>query len=520
MTNRNILTIAGLALLVAGSLAAQPVPNAPPNGATDQPIDVTLSWRPLSTASAYEVHLSMTDDFTEYEEATVGESTAGFTNLLFQKSYHWRVRGLDPLGNPTPWSAVNTFTTRPSTGIPQLLLPADGTTDMEGAVKLEWTAIAGAGDYEVEWAENGEFRPSERAQTTMPEKLLTGLKQGTQYFWRARLVGAAAPGVWSRWFTFTTAWPAPAPLPTPVLISPADGAASLPGDVALIWSGTAAMKVRYDVEVARTNDFTELVAAAADLDSTAFDAVNLTPGETYFWRVRSSGDESRSEWTKEFSFSTAPPKPSGPVAPQLLLPANGATYIPETVMLSWDSIPDATGYTLQLSHDPEFALLTGGGRTTTASYEISGLTLDSTYHWRVRAENGVGESAWSRPFSFSTKTAQAETPSKPLLISPADASGDATLPTELVWERAKNATSYIVEISPDESFGEESTRLAALEPTAVAADLEKGTTYRWRVRALNESGPSAWSDVWSFTTEAGTSDVETEAPAAPPAAKI
>ncbi|HET8899803.1 MAG TPA: GEVED domain-containing protein [Rhodanobacteraceae bacterium] len=91
-----------------------------------------------------------------------------------------------------------------------------------------------------------------------------------------------------------------------------------------------------------------------------------------------------------------------PAAPGLLTPANGASGVSPTVSLSWAPIAGATSYTLQVASDAAFTTLvevhTG---LTTTSLQLM-LPADSTYYWRVLADNYCGGSGWSTVASFST----------------------------------------------------------------------------------------------------------------------
>jgi hypothetical protein len=96
-------------------------------------------------------------------------------------------------------------------------------------------------------------------------------------------------------------------------------------------------------------------------------------------------------------------------------------------------------------------------------------------------------------------------PSKPLLISPSNASKDVLHNNaHFVWHSVENATHYKVNISdlPDFTgfvFGSNKIQDTTFDFTLSVA---LGTTYYWRVCAYNAKGvASEYSDTWKYTTD-------------------
>ncbi len=81
-----------------------------------------------------------------------------------------------------------------------------------------------------------------------------------------------------------------------------------------------------------------------------------------------------------------PPSPPTPTSP-------GAA-----ITFKWSSSSGATAYTLQLNTSNGFepgTMVFNQNVGNVTSYEVSGLSLGTTYHWRVNASNASGTSAWS-----------------------------------------------------------------------------------------------------------------------------
>lgn len=94
---------------------------------------------------------------------------------------------------------------------------------------------------------------------------------------------------------------------------------------------------------------------------------------------------------------------TAPQAPTLFSPANGAANISIPVALIWNASNTATSYTLQVSSDNSFTnLVYNQSGMTGTSYDVTTLTVLTTYYWRVNAANSYGTSGWSEIWNFTT----------------------------------------------------------------------------------------------------------------------
>jgi len=90
-----------------------------------------------------------------------------------------------------------------------------------------------------------------------------------------------------------------------------------------------------------------------------------------------------------------------PPVPTLRTPANGATNLPTTLTLRWDSAAGATGYHVQLSENSLFlSTAVDDSMLKAPSRSVGPLVNNRTYYWHVRAKNGGGTSTWSSTASF------------------------------------------------------------------------------------------------------------------------
>jgi hypothetical protein len=82
-----------------------------------------------------------------------------------------------------------------------------------------------------------------------------------------------------------------------------------------------------------------------------------------------------------------------PAIPTLASPASGAVSQPVTLNLYWNVAAGAQTYRLQVSTDSLFGTtVIDDPSLTDTTRQITGLSLNTAYYWRVRAQNVAGSS--------------------------------------------------------------------------------------------------------------------------------
>ena len=165
--------------------------------------------------------------------------------------------------------------------------------------------------------------------------------------------------------------------------------------------------------------------------------------------------------------------------------------------LSWSRVPEATGYTVQVSSSSAFTS-TLWSTTTVNINAVPTIQLPSGELWfRVRANAVSGSSDWaSRQFTRAQDAG-------PTLKAPANG---ATLhqpsdPVLLSWETSPGAIEYEVEISSGAGFTDPalSRTYKTKTTTLVRPDPQPARPYYWRVRGILASGITThWSSDRSY----------------------
>ena len=126
------------------------------------------------------------------------------------------------------------------------------------------------------------------------------------------------------------------------------------------------------------------------------------------------------------------------------------------------------------------------------SKAITGLTPNTTYHYRVTATNSA-DTTNGDDQTFTTDPLGA-----PTLTSPENASAIHDTTPTFDWEDADGATGYVLQYSTEDTFSspvEETVSSSTFTPVSAL----EYRTYYWRVKSTLGATESGWSSEWSFT---------------------
>ncbi len=203
-----------------------------------------------------------------------------------------------------------------------------------------------------------------------------------------------------------------------------------------------------------------------------------------------------------------------PDAVALEFPEENAEDVDQDVTFVWEAGEFADSYRLQVADNPEFnlpAFNSGGIEETQA--EVTGLSANTVWYWRVKGRNAAGTGEWSDTRSFSTTLTE---PGIIVLTHPENQAEGVEFTPTFTWDADDIATGYHFQLATDSSFEEplaDEINLGENEFTIITS-LDAGQAYFWRVRAENESISGDWSEVFVFTTETATSLEDEEVPTA------
>ncbi len=499
------------------AIPTKPILIAPSNGNTVPVNEVMLKWQKSDLATSYRVQVGTSATFTSglvYENSAVTGTELLIPGLIEGRTYYWRVNAINLSGASSfseAWSfSTSTSSPTPSMEVPgkaELSSPTNGATNQNTSLTFSWKVTAGATTYRLQVSDKRDFSSLfyDRSGLSSTSQAVTGMKEGTEYFWRVRATNAAGNGSWSDTWRFTTKASTTVPL-APKLISPTTGSILEPTGVEPVWEKSTNAD-RYHIQVSTASNFSqEIVFEHSSLTGTSVQITGLVHGKTYYWRVRAGNSSGFGAYSAAWQFTTPTAQLSqttslpGKVA--LFSPADKSTDQAANLTLNWLAVSTAKSYSLVVSEFEDFSSPhTMLNNLAVTNQLITGLKPATKYFWKVSAVNEAGEGPYSDIWTFTVRSNTA-VPAKPKLLAPASTSIVNAFEVELKWEKAEGAEKYLIQISSSSDFKQlKFERSNHTGESIVPSGLEAQKTYYWRVMAINSNGNSQYSDIWTFTTE-------------------
>jgi len=272
------------------------------------------------------------------------------------------------------------------------------------------------------------------------------------------------------------------------------GTVITPTRVDLTW-GNVANEDGYVVQrqtVGATVGFVDISGNLA-ADTVAYSDTAAPANASLQYRVRAFNPNGISAYSNVLSISTAPPLPAAPGNLQ-------ATAIsPTSVQLNWtDNATSETAYDVERgvgAAPSSWTVLTTALAPDSVDYLDTTASVSTTYTYRVRARNTGGTSAYAQSNATTTLP---PAPTAPSGVTASQPSGSSPT-TRITWTNGTGQTSLEVQRRVGAgSYAAVSGPLSAATVTFDDTSAVAGTTYDYRVRAIN-SGGDAFSGSVTFT---------------------
>lgn len=195
----------------------------------------------------------------------------------------------------------------------------------------------------------------------------------------------------------------------PNQVYPLDNTVCTDNNVIFEWNASTdaeGNRITYRIEVAENNSFSPISQTTTSTAESKL--ISLEKGKAYYWRIKATDNQAaESDYSPAMQFLTEGEGVSNyiPFAPNLLAPELNAEIDGTSTTLSW-SASDADGDTLTF----DVYLDTNVNPTTKVSenqsgttYDASGLSVSSTYYFKVVVKDGNGGVSIGQIWSFSTK---------------------------------------------------------------------------------------------------------------------
>lgn len=324
----------------------------------------------------------------------------------------------------------------------------------------------------------------------------SGFAYLTTYYWRVRAKNEVGWGDWSETWNFTTIIQSPE---TPVPVSPANNSTGITQPLIIKWK-IALRAETYVLEVSEDSAFsTPLIVDSTLIDT--FKVINsLVSPVKYFWRVKARNTGGESDYSQIWNFRTLGP----PQTVTLIYPSNNAVNIPVDPTFTWTRATDQEnflGYWFELASDTAAGVIIRDTLVTDTLKAVTGLANNTSFYWRVKAQNETG---WGNFTAWSTfKTV------KKLIAAPTNLAATAVAvgQVRLEWtDNSDNETGFVIARKTGDS--------TSLEPLVILDTVSAGATqyldslvsdttlYSYLVAAYNNdtiSMPSNYAQVFTLT---------------------
>jgi len=364
------------------------------------------------------------------------------------------------------------------------------------------------------------FGGADMTPTILRATIANALKQADRYVWfytegATFLKPAAAGGASTTWVdavrqALNDAGTSTAPAPSgPAAPSHFAATATSSSAVDLSWWDMSSNETSFEVErkTGSTGTWSKVLTTGANVST--IDDIGLAGSTSYVYRARAVNSTGASAYSNESTATTPAPPPPVPAAPSTL--AATATSSSAIGLTWWDMSNNETSFEIERktgSTGTWSKVLTTGANVSTI--DDIGLAGSTSYVYRARAVNSTGASAYSNE---STATTPAPPPPVPAAPSHLAATATSSSAIDLAWwDMSNNETSF--EIERKTGTGGTWSRVLTTGANVSTIDdigLAASTTYYYRARAVNGSGPSTYSAEASATTKAPAGPV----PAAP-----
>ncbi|MFN3648483.1 MAG: fibronectin type III domain-containing protein [Armatimonadota bacterium] len=447
---------------------------------------ISLTWRDTSAnESGFRIERK-TGNGSFTQVATVDANVTSYldTGLSPGTRYTYRVRAVNAAGSSAFSNEASATTSSAPPPAPDRLAARALSSRR---VELTWRdRSTNEESFEVERRlENGTFQRVAVLPPNTTRYEDQGLEPETVYFYRVRAVNAGGPSAYTDEVRVETLSPPPPP-------AAPEGLAAAPQgffQINLQWLDRSTNEEQFEIE-RRTAGGAFARVATVPANTTTFADTMLQPGTLYFYRVRAVNEGGESAYSNVAQASTAPlpPPPAAPAGLDCEVPSTSQ------VRLTWqDRSNNEERFVIQRRTGTGAFQQVGQVAANTTSFTDSGLEPNTRYFYRVAAENAGGTSAFSEVCEALTLPAAAT-----------NLTGAAQGPDRiaLIWvDNNPGNVAYRVERSEDGGatfrvVGETAPGAVTFEDTG----LQEGTTYRYRVQAVNASGTSGYSNIVSIAT--------------------
>ena len=524
---KKTLIISVLLLLFAMNSMALNAPtlSSPNNNLENCYSRIAFSWSSVSGAS-YVLEVDTCPEFNSalLRHISVTSTSRTEYNFLYGTTYYWRVMAISTSDNTvqSDWSETRMFTTMDAVTLNSPSNNTSPTANFYSRQNFKWSSSIGSSSYILQldtvptfnsgMLQSIDVSSSSTFTDSYVNKYVYNMRYGTMYYWRVCAVNTADTSGWSETWQFHT-------IDKVTLNSPSNDTSPTSRFYTrqeFKWEnsiGSTLYILQLDtVPTFNSNLLRTITTTNSNSNTDTYLSKYISDmryGTMYYWRVCAANAVDTSGWSATWQLHTT----DRVVLYSLSNDTSSTSGYYTRQYLEWNNNKGSSSYILQLDTTPNFnsnELLVANvssSTTNTDTYKgtyISNMLYGTMYYWRVCAVNAVDTSGWSSTWQFHTID-------KVVLYSPSNNSTGLSVSSRtLQWYNNKGSSSYIVQVDTTTNFNSVLLRNLSVSSSMTNTDTYKstsitnmryGTTYYWRVRAVNAAvDTSGWSAIWKFTT--------------------
>lgn len=434
---------------------------------------ITVSWGSISNADRYQVYYRE-DSGSAILGGDTAETSITIMDLKPNTPYYITVKA----GNSEGWSSESSPKRVTTLQLGTASVTVTGKT--ASTVTLSWDQIPGAVRYKI-YRGLGEEPASVVGTVNAPSGVTCvwtdkSLSENTSYRYRVSAVIGTVEGELSAWVSVTTSLRAPTSAPSGVTVN--EVAAT---EILLTWDSLSGASSYY---LYRSTDADGTYTKVKEVSEPSVRDTELTPLTTYYYQV--TGVNEDGEGPRSTAVSATTRVNLGTPSSISAMPVSSTS-----ITVSWDSVTEATGYTIYRSSSAS-GVYTSRGTSDSASYTDTGLTPSFTYYYKVAASNSDGDGPLSSS-AYATTLFEAPTGVSAIAAS--------TSSITLSWNTVSGVSSYYI----NRSTTEEGTYTLVTSTPGTSytdTDLSPGTSYYYKVQGYRYvSGYGDYSPPVSATTK-------------------